>query len=228
MIPLGLSMALSNGVGNAIGAGDVQLARRLACLALAMGCAVAMAYACVVYALGEPIARFFSTDEAVVGGALAIWPLVSSILVLDALFALSNGLLRGLGLNNRSALCVVLALWCVGLPVILARARSLEDVWMAMLPLYAGLDALLIAAALVRVSWHQLAIDVRERQALSSSDGAQISSSDGAQISSSDGAQISSSDPAQISSSDPAQISSSDGAAVGVAPAIELSQPDAH
>ena len=76
----------------------------------------------------EVIVRGFSADEAVVAGALQVWPWVCVVMFLDAIMAIGNGLLRGLGLARRSALSVILSLWCVGFPLVVTTTHTIEQV----------------------------------------------------------------------------------------------------
>ena len=183
MVPLGLAMAIANGVGNAIGAGEHQHARRLASLGVLAGLVLSLCYASLVYLLGERIARSFSSDDIVIAGALQIWPIVSALLVFDALFAVGGGILRGLGLNRRAAFSVVASLWCIGLPLMLLTARDVYHLWLVMLPTYALLDAIIIASAVTCVSWRRLAQDVRERHSLAGADAAAVTAAPASEVS---------------------------------------------
>ena len=72
MVPLGLSIAVANGVGNLLGEGQVSSARHVALLAFPLAATCALAYALPVYFLAEPIVRAFSSDEEVISGALQV------------------------------------------------------------------------------------------------------------------------------------------------------------
>lgn len=66
MVPFGVSIALANGVGNALGEGDVPSARRMAFFATVTATALSVAYSVCVYAAGGLIIRSFTSDEQVV------------------------------------------------------------------------------------------------------------------------------------------------------------------
>ena len=184
-------MALSMGVGNAIGEGNVQHARRIAFFAFTTGVLLAVctgegwsgsiqrgsSLSCsrlsallspsisfagiTAYLLRKPFILAFTDDADVIAGAEKIWPIVSLVMMpCDAVFAIAGGLLRGLGLNRRSAASVVVALWCLGVPLVFAGARTVYDVWLVMVPTYSLLDAAMVASALVCVSWQRLSDDV--------------------------------------------------------------------
>jgi len=195
MVPLGLSMALSMGVGNAIGEGNVQHARRIAFFAFMTGVFLAVCTGITAYLLRTPFILAFTDDEDVIAGARQIWPIVSLVMMpCDAVFAIAGGLLRGLGLNRRSAASVVVALWCVGLPLVFAGARTVYDVWLVMMPTYAILDIGMVASALVCVSWQRLSDDVRDRHSLAGEDGARATAPSSSSSSSSSSVEMANAD----------------------------------
>ena len=59
-----------------------------------------------------------------------------------------------------------------GLPLLLLATSRVRQVWLAMVPIYALLDALLLTSAFACVSWTRLSADLREGQSLASADGA--------------------------------------------------------
>lgn len=65
MLPLGLGTALSNSIGNLLGAGRVAEAKKLAATSLGLGLLVVLAYVSAVLVLGPSFATLFSSDEEV-------------------------------------------------------------------------------------------------------------------------------------------------------------------
>ena len=165
MLPYGMSMTLSNLVGNALGAGQVARARREAGAAFTLGCVVTAVYATAIFLTGPSIVRLYTSDEAVVDGAAAVWPMVCALLFLDAGFAMCSGVCRALGVQNRAAVCVLVFLWGVGTPVIATRGDSVLAVWTATPVVYALLDVALALSA-VCVSWQRVARDISAAQSL--------------------------------------------------------------
>ena len=172
MIPLGLSIALSNGVGNALGEGNVQSARRLALLTFPFAIVVALSYASPFYLFREHIIRLYTSDQEVIDGALSLWPWVCLSLFLFAVYGIALGLLRGLGLQRRSAACILLSLWCIGFPMMLCLTSTIDDIWRLVPPIYVILDVGLVGSSIACVSWKRLSDDVRERHSLAKDDGA--------------------------------------------------------
>lgn len=117
MIPLGVAAAASVLVGNAIGRGDDDDARRDAGAALFLGGGV-MVVTGLAYALfPEPIARFASNDEHVIAIAATLLPIAGVFQVADGLQCVAAGALRGVGDTRVPLLMGFAAYWCVGLPL---------------------------------------------------------------------------------------------------------------
>jgi hypothetical protein len=89
-------------------------------------------------------------EATVVAGVLAdideIWPLVMLFLIVDGLYALNGGLMRGLGLQARNAMATFVSLWVCGIPIIyfgvLGQGWGLYGLWFMLWPLYTVLCTL--------------------------------------------------------------------------------------
>ncbi len=141
--------------------GDVKAARRLAALTFALGVPVTCAYTLAIFFCAEPIAGLFTHDARVLRGALEIWPKVCVSMVLDGVMCLTNGLIRGLSMQRRSAACVIVCLWCIGGPLIVTQAETLGAVWLWMIPSYVLLDVCLLLAAF-SANWARVAENIRQ------------------------------------------------------------------
>jgi multidrug resistance protein, MATE family len=155
MIPLGVSMALSVRVGNAVGARDPAAVRFRAQVGIGLAMLCQLVSATLLLLLPERIASVYTDDPAV--AAVAV-----SLLGYAALFQLSDGLqvssaaaLRGLKDTRIPMLWTALAYWCLGLPLGwwlgLKRGLGAPGVWVGLI---VGLSAaaVLLAARLVRVT----------------------------------------------------------------------------
>ena len=129
MVPLGLSTALANSVGNLLGARRVGDARRLVLTASAVGFATICAYTFGVWVAGRSLARLFTRDAKVLAATAHMWPWFCAFMLISGPFALIIGLNRGLGLQRHNAACVLLLVWPVGAPLILIYAQSPSNVW---------------------------------------------------------------------------------------------------
>jgi MATE family multidrug resistance protein len=146
MVPLGLAMATTVRVGNAVGRGDARGVRTagLAGIALSLGTQFVASTAMAVFP--HAIVRAYTGDVEV--GALA-----AQLLVLAAIFQLSDGIqvtaggaLRGLKDTTMPMIITVLAYWAIGMPVgwwlAFRQGYGARGMWM-------GLAAGLTAAAVL-------------------------------------------------------------------------------
>ena len=163
MVPLGISIAVANGVGNAMGARDVPAAHVVARTGLLLGAALGLGYTGCVLLLGGPIISLFTADPVVAAGAARVWPWMCLAMCPVAAFFLLGGLNRGLGLQNANATAVLLVLWPCGAPLVWT-STSVYSVWRVFAPLYGAVAAAQGFLALRR-DWRLLAEAVVQRQA---------------------------------------------------------------
>jgi MATE family multidrug resistance protein len=117
MVPLGVSIAASVLVGQAVGRGDARGARRAAGAGLVCGVGFMALSAAVMLTLPGPLARLFTVDPAVVALAATLIPVAGVFQVFDGTQVVSIGVLRGTG-DTRTPLVVnVLGYWVIALPL---------------------------------------------------------------------------------------------------------------
>ena len=146
MVPLGLAMATTVRVGNAVGRGDARGTRSagLAGITLSLGTQLIASTTMAVFP--EAIAHAYTDDTAVAA-------LAAQLLVLAAVFQMSDGIqvtaggaLRGLKDTTMPMIITVLAYWAIGMPVgywlAFHRGLGARGMWM-------GLAAGLTAAAVL-------------------------------------------------------------------------------
>jgi MATE family multidrug resistance protein len=116
MIPLGLSMAVTVRVGNAIGRGDVAGMRRAGMVGISAALVTQSVPAVLMLMIPVQIASLYTSDPALIAGA-------ASLLLLAALFQLSDGVqvaamgaLRGLKDTRVPMFIAALSYWGVGMP----------------------------------------------------------------------------------------------------------------
>lgn len=117
MVPLGVSSAASVLVGQAVGAGDAQQARRSGVAALAAGVGFMAFSALMLTLFPGPLARAYTHDPAVIGFAMQLIPLAGFFQVFDGTQVVSIGVLRGVGDTRTPMIVNLLGYWLVGLPV---------------------------------------------------------------------------------------------------------------
>jgi len=145
MIPLGLSMALTVRVGEAVGAEETARLRTIAVTGWLMVAGYAVCTAAVFLGLGTTLASWFVEAEEVIALAAGLLVIVGLFQIVDGLQVASSAMLRGLQDTKIAAWMGFVSYWVVGLPLsyILAFSSGMgpRGVWW-------GLAAGLVVACL--------------------------------------------------------------------------------
>lgn len=110
MISGGVSCAAAALVGNAIGAGSGENARRSATVSVLIMLAICVFIDCGIYVFMQRISRIFTDDESVDELTIALLHTLLIIVPLDCLQTVIDGILRGLG---KQALAFKVKLCCM-------------------------------------------------------------------------------------------------------------------
>jgi len=126
MIPLGLSMALTVRIGEALGSNEMDRLRPITI----SGWLLATVYAClaatVFLVFGRWMASLFTETAAVIELAAALLVIVGIFQIFDGLQVASSAMLRGLHDARLPALIGFVSYWIVGLPVSACLAFGAE------------------------------------------------------------------------------------------------------
>lgn len=117
MVPLGVSIAASVLVGQAIGRGDMPEARRAALASLACGMGFMALSAVVMLLVPGSLARVYTTDAAVAALGASLIPIAGVFQVFDGMQVVSIGVLRGTGDTRTPMIVNVLGYWVIALPL---------------------------------------------------------------------------------------------------------------
>lgn len=142
MVPLGISIAAATRVGNLLGAGRPEQARRAAWTAVAMGAGVmtVSAVAFVVLRRGLP-ALFLRADAAEsLPLAAGVLPIAAAFQLFDGTQAVAGGVLRGAGQTRAAALINLLGYYALALPLAYwlgfgagpGRGLGLSGIWIGL------------------------------------------------------------------------------------------------
>lgn len=149
MLPLGISMATTIRIGQAIGAGETSRVHRIGTTALGMGASI-MALCGIVFALGGHfIANGFVDDPAVTALATKLLLVAALFQVFDGVQVISAGALRGLEDVNVPMAIGAVAYWGLALPT--AYLLAFRAGW-GPIGIWTGLVCGLGAAALLLVT----------------------------------------------------------------------------
>ena len=158
MLPLGLSIATTARVGFAVGQGDLRRARRIGYVGIALGTAVMVLTAGIMFAIPERIVAIYTRDPEVSDVAVQLIFLAAVFQISDGVQVSVLGALRGLKDTKVPMLFNAIAYWLVGLPTGYVLALPLgygaAGLWVGMI---AGLT---VAAVLHNWRFHRLTAHV--------------------------------------------------------------------
>ena len=146
MVPLGLALAVTVRVGNAVGRRDHAGVRRAGLAGLSLTLATQSLSCAAMLAVPVHIVRLYTADPLVLPGAVALLYLAALFQMSDGVQVVCNGALRGLKDARVPMLITGLAYWGVGLPVgwFLAFGMHMQTIGM-----WGGLVAGLSVAAIL-------------------------------------------------------------------------------
>lgn len=146
MVPLGIAAAAATRVGNAIGRGEVEAARRSAVVCLALGASVMAAFGVLFRLAPWPLARAYTPEAEVLAVAVVLVPIAGVFQVADGVQVVAAGILRGTADTRVPALIALVGFWGVGMPLAVLLGFHLD---MGPRGLWWGLTAGLATVALL-------------------------------------------------------------------------------
>ncbi|HET6553888.1 MAG TPA: MATE family efflux transporter [Dyella sp.] len=162
MVPLGLSMAITVRVGNAVGRGDATGVRYAGLCGIGLALCVQVVSSSVMLSLPHVLARLYTHDEAVIALAAQLMLLAGLFQFSDGIQVTSNGALRGLKDTRVPMVITLFAYWVVGMPVgwwlAFRHGLGARGMWMGLI---AGLT---MAAILLFIRFCRSAARERWRQ----------------------------------------------------------------
>jgi MATE family multidrug resistance protein len=117
MVPLGMSMAASVRVGNAIGRGDPPATRRAARIALQQALLFMAVTSAAFLLFPEALARAYTDSAGTVAVAVTLIPLAGVFGMFDGLQVVAGGCLRGTADTRFAMIAHLLGFWAFGIPL---------------------------------------------------------------------------------------------------------------
>jgi multidrug resistance protein, MATE family len=158
MVPLGLAGASAARVGNAIGRGDQDGARRAANISLAMGASVMAFFGLLFATFPRELARLFTPERGVIEMAAMLLPIAAAFQIADGTQVVGAGILRGTADTRFPAIIAFLGYWVIGLPVGLLLAFPLgmgpRGLWWGLTLGLASVAAMFVTRIRVRFRGH--------------------------------------------------------------------------
>uniref|UniRef100_A0A8C3QDW0 Multidrug and toxin extrusion protein n=1 Tax=Geospiza parvula TaxID=87175 RepID=A0A8C3QDW0_GEOPR len=155
MVPLGISVAASVRVGNALGAGNVEQAKTSCITALLCTGVFAVVVAALLGSLRNVVGYIFTNDT---------W--VNSFLFIIAFLegATCGGVLRGTGRQKLGAMANAVGYYTLGFPIgislMFAARMGVLGLWVGMI-ICISVQALSFLAFVIRMDWRKAAEEVR-------------------------------------------------------------------
>lgn len=156
MVPLGIGAAAAVLVGQAIGRGDADAARRAAVAALTVGLGASALTTAIFLTLPRLLASAYVTEVGVIALAATLIPLAGVFQLFDGLQAIAGGALRGAADTRAAMIANVLGFWGLGLPLGLWLAFSRQmgptGLWWGLVAGLAAVAGVLVVRLLRRFS----------------------------------------------------------------------------
>jgi MATE family multidrug resistance protein len=153
MVPLGISSAAAVRVGQQLGRGDPEGARRAGWSAILLGVGFMSCAGLTFVSASRIIARAFSPDPAVVRVGASLLLVAAAFQLFDGLQVVTTGALRGAGDTRTPMLANGIAYWFIGIPLgwflCFRLGWGAQGVWIGLC-----LGLMIIGSALM-VTWHE-------------------------------------------------------------------------
>ena len=117
MIPMGVALATTVRVGQAVGAGEIAAARHRGIIGMQLGLLNAGSNASIMALFPAWIVALYTDDAAIAALAVKFFLLAALFQFVDGLQVTANGALRGIKDTRVPMLITVTAYWLVGMPV---------------------------------------------------------------------------------------------------------------
>ena len=153
MVPLGISSAAAVRVGQQLGRGDPEGARRAGWSAIVIGAGFMTCSGLLFVSMPRLIARMFSPDPTVIRVGASLLLVAAAFQLFDGLQTVATGALRGAGDTRTPMFANFVAYWLIGLPLGYLLAFRME--WGA-LGIWIGLCiGLMIIGSALLMTWHR-------------------------------------------------------------------------
>lgn len=174
MVPLGLSVAITVRVGQALGASDVLQARRAGLTGMSLAVGFMACTALVMWTLPHLIIDLYTDDESVRAIAIDLLGMAAIFQIADGLQVASAGALRGLKDTRIPMFITVIAYWGLGMPLAywlgIVRGDGPQAMWVGLI---VGLAtaAVLLHVRFRRVIGRKVAADYRAEESVTELEG---------------------------------------------------------
>ncbi|XP_054996781.1 multidrug and toxin extrusion protein 1 isoform X2 [Sorex araneus] len=156
MIPTGFSVAASVRVGNALGAGNIEQAKRSSAVALIITELLAVTLCVLMLSCKDLVGYIFTTDREIIALVAQVVPIYAVSHLFDGLACTSGGILRGSGNQKVGAIINAIGYYVIGLPIGISLMFAAK---LGVIGLWAGIIICVISQAvcflvfIARLNW---------------------------------------------------------------------------
>nr|XP_028563669.1 multidrug and toxin extrusion protein 1-like isoform X1 [Podarcis muralis] len=169
MIPFGISASVSVLVGNALGAGNFEEARKSFVVSILCTVFFFLLMGTLTASTKDVLAYIFTSDEEVVELVAKVIPVYVAFHFFEALCCTTSGVLRGTGKQKLGAIFNAVGYYAVGLPVaivlVFVAKMGLIGLWLGML-ICALIPCICSITYIGRMNWKQAAEEAQHRAGL--------------------------------------------------------------
>ncbi|XP_075707243.1 multidrug and toxin extrusion protein 1-like [Rhinoderma darwinii] len=166
MVPYGIGMATSVRMGNALGAGNIEQAKRSMMLAFLITAVFIIIDIILLAALKNVFSYIFTSDGEIAALVSDVIPVYLVFHLFECIACVSSGVLRGIGRQKIGAIIFAIGYYMLGLPVaaafMFAAKQGIKGLWYGMILCGVFLSAF-FAIYLFRVSWKDIGFEAQER-----------------------------------------------------------------
>ncbi|MBN3318890.1 S47A1 protein, partial [Atractosteus spatula] len=172
MFPLGFSVAASVRVGNALGAGDTQLAKLSGKVCMITAVAVSVIVAVIITTTKDVIAYIFTNDTEIITRVSQVMVLYAPSHFFDAIACVAGGVVRGTGKQKMGAICNLVGYYFIGFPIgvslMFGVNMGIIGLWTGLL-ICVALQSLFLILLLVKLDWKEATEEALVRAGVQSS-----------------------------------------------------------
>ncbi|XP_062072194.1 multidrug and toxin extrusion protein 1 isoform X2 [Lepus europaeus] len=156
MIPMGLSVAVNVRVGNALGAGNIEQAKKSSAVALLVTELVAVVFCVVLLSCKDLVGYIFTSDRDIIALVAQVTPIYAVSHLFESLAGTSSGILRGSGNQKFGAIVNAIGYYVVGLPIgialMFAAKLGVIGLWLGII-VCAVSQAVCFLGFIARLNW---------------------------------------------------------------------------
>ncbi|KAH1179081.1 hypothetical protein KIL84_000412 [Mauremys mutica] len=179
MIHYGLCIAVSVQVGNALGAGNPEEAKRSSTTSMLCTGFICLVVGVILAATKDVLGYIFTRDREIIALVSWVMPVYVAVHVFEAGCCVTSGVLRGMGKQKIGAILNAVGYYAVGLPlgcVLLFVARiGMRGLWVALL-ISAFIPASCSIIYIGRMNWKRASEEAQQRAGVSQLAGKDLNS----------------------------------------------------